>query len=388
MGGVTGDRRLVVERFRQALASPALDLFEASLLISQLIDPAEDVRSAVQEVERLGALVAQGRVAGETGVRALQRVLFSEVGLRGDEESYDDPGNSSVSRVLARRRGMPITLSIVVLEVARRAGVRLFGVGLPGHFVVGGPDLPAGRFLDPFAGGTLCEPDELADRVSTIFGAPVELPSEVFAPDSTRTILTRVLFNLRRSWEKRDRVDEALAALDCAEALEPGDPSFLRERGLLLLKGGQSAAALASLEAYVEAAGGEDVDAVTKLIRIVREQMLPSERAELVSASPAEARIFSFDEAKSLLPKVQEITSEAVLRYARLSDPGLESDDVREGIVRDWAQDIESLGVVIKGLWLVDFDSGAGYYCWKYPEPSLEFFHGYDEGFAGRLPLQ
>ncbi len=387
-GGRESDRRLVVERFRQALAGPALDLFEASLLISQLIDPAEDVRSAVLEVERLAARVSQGKTAGETGIRALQRVLFAEEGLRGDEDSYDDPENSSVSRVVARRLGMPITLSIVVLEVARRAGVRLFGIGLPGHFVVGGPDLPPGRYLDPFAGGALCAPEELADRVGTIFGAPVELPPEVFAPDSSRAILTRVLFNLRRSWEKRDRVDEALAALDCAEALEPGDPSFLRERGLLLLKGGQSAAALAALEAYVEAASEEDVDAVTKLIRIVREQMLPSERAELVSATPVEARVFRFDEAKTLLPRVLEITSEAVLRYARLSDPGLESDDVREGIVRDWAQDIVSLGLVIKGLWLVDFDSGAGYYCWKYPEASLEFFHGYDEGFAGRLPLQ
>ena len=56
--------------------------------------------------------------------------------------------------------------------------------------------------------------------------------------------------------------------------------------------------------------------------------------------------------------------------------------------MREWAREILSLGVVIKGLWLVDFDSGAGYYCWKYPEPSLEYFHGYEEGFSGRLPLQ
>jgi hypothetical protein len=85
---------------------------------------------------------------------------------------------------------------------------------------------------------------------------------------------------------------------------------------------------------------------------------------------------------------VKEITSDAVFRYARLGETSSESDEERQGIVRDWAREILSLGVVIKGLWLVDFDSGAGYYCWKYPEPSLEYFHGYDEGFAGRLPLQ
>jgi regulator of sirC expression with transglutaminase-like and TPR domain len=382
------DRRFVVERFREAVASPGLDLFEAALLISQVIDPTEDIRPATEMVERLGRRVTELRGQGHSADRALRRALFQEEGFAGDGETYDDPENSSVSRVLARRRGMPITLSIIVMEVGRRAGMRLTGVGLPGHFVVGGPDLPPGRFLDAFDGGKLCDPEELGRRVASIFGSPVELPPEVFAPDSTRAILTRMLFNLRRSYDRRDQVEEALAALDCAEALEPGEPSFLRERGLLLLKGGRSAEALQALEAYVEGTEGEDVEAVTKLIAIVREQALPSEGAELVGGTPAEKHIFTFDEAKGLLPKVKEITSDAVFRYARLGEESSESEEERQGIVREWAREILSLGVVIKGLWLVDFDSGAGYYCWKYPEPSLEYFHGYEEGFAGRLPLQ
>ena len=198
-----------------------LDLFEASLLIAQLIDPTEDVRPAVEDVERLARQVAASRDEGESPEGALRGVLFAEERFSGDGDSYDDPENSSVARVVARRKGMPITLSILVIEVGRRAGLRLTGVGLPGHFVVGGPDLPPGRFLDPFEGGKLCDAEELAPRVGAIFGTPVELPPEVFAPDSTRAILTRVLFNLRRSYERRDRVEEALAALDCAEALEP-----------------------------------------------------------------------------------------------------------------------------------------------------------------------
>ncbi|MEO8432044.1 MAG: DUF2203 family protein [Acidobacteriota bacterium] len=382
-----GDRTEVVERFREAAASEDISLFAGALLISQLIDPAEDVRRAVEDVERLARQAAANRGKNETPERALRRVLFEEERFSGDAEAYDDPENSSVARVLARRRGMPITLSIVVLEVGRRAGLNLTGVGLPGHFVVGGPDLPAGRFLDPFHGGKLCDTDELTERVGAIFGAPVELPPEVFAPDSTRAILTRVLFNLRRSWERRDQVDEALAALACAEALEPAEPSHLRERGLLLLKGGRSDEALAALEAYVAEARGEDVEAVTKLIAIIREQALPADGAELVTATPEDPHIFSFEEARSLLPKVKELTSDAVFRYARLGDGAGEIEEERQLIVRDWAREILSLGVVIKGLWLVDFDSGAGYYCWKYPEPSLEFFHGYEEGFSGRLPL-
>ena len=382
------ERKEIVERFREAAASPVFDLFEASLLVSQLIDPSEDVRPAVEEVESLARRVAASRQAGETAEKALRTVLFAEERFSGDSDAYDDPDNSSVSRVLARRRGMPITLSIVVIEVGRRAGMRLTGVGLPGHFVVGGPDLPAGRFLDPFDGGNLCDTTELTARVGAIFGAAVELPPEVFAPDSVRAILTRVLFNLRRSYERRDQVDEALAALSCAEAVDPAEPSHLRERGLLLLKAGRSDEALLSLEAYVEQAQGEDIEAVTKLIAIIREQALPSEGAELVTGEPADPHIFSFEEARTLLPKVKEITSDAVFRYARLGEGSGETDEERQGIVREWAKEILSLGAVIKGLWLVDFDSGAGYYCWKYPEPSLEFFHGYEEGFSGRLPLQ
>lgn len=383
------ERKFVIERFREAVASPALDLFEASLLIAQLVDPTEDVRPAEEEVDRLGARVAACRAEGDSSERAIRRVLFEEEGFSGDAETYDDPDNSSISRVLARRRGMPITLSILVLEVARRAGIRLTGVGLPGHFVVGGPDLPPGRFLDPFDGGKLCDRDDLTKRVGTIFGTPVDLPPEVFAPDSTRSILTRVLFNLRRSWESRECSEEALAALDCAEALEPGEPSFLRERGLLLLKNGDSAAAVRALETYVASTSGEDADAVEKLIAVVKDRALPGiDDGDVAAGEPADARVFTFDEAKALLPKVKEITSDAVLRYARVGDAGLDAEEERQGVVKEWASEILSLGVVIKGLWLVDFDSGAGYYCWKYPETSLEFFHGYEEGFAGRLPLQ
>lgn len=380
------DEKSARERFGQLADGGEIDLFEGALLISKLVDPAEDLEPVRAAVESLAARVRAAR-RGATADEALRRVLFSEEGFRGDAVGYDEPENSSVARVLATRRGMPITLSIVVLEVARRAGMALAGIGLPGHFVVGGPDLPPGRFLDPFDGGALCDAESVSRRVGAIFGTTLELPPEAFAPDSARSILLRVLSNLRRSYEKRERHEEALATLEWAEALDPGESSYLRERGLLLLKSGRSEEAVEALEAYVRAATGEDLEAVGKLILIVREQALPSEGAELVSAAPAERKVFTLEQARGLLPRVKEITSEAIFRYARL-EAGGETEDERKGVVREWAREIVSLGAEIKGLWLVDFDSGAGYYCWKYPESSLEYFHGYDEGFAGRLPLQ
>jgi regulator of sirC expression with transglutaminase-like and TPR domain len=313
-------------------------------------------------------------------------VLFAEEGFAGDTVSYDDPANSSVAHVLQTRRGMPITLSVVAVEAGRRAGLDLEGVGLPGHFVVGGRDLPPGMYLDPFDGGALRDTQALTERVSKIIGTEIELPNEAFAPDSPRAILMRILLNLRRSYEVRDLFEEAMAALDCANALDPDEISFARERGLLLLRIGRPEEALEELEAYVSQASGEDAEAVGKLVTVVREGMAGTGPPTLVT-QPSEKRIFTLEQAREVLPQVQEVTSQAFVRYTRLGAGG-ESEQERQGIVRDWVRSVSSLGAEIKGLWLVDFDSGAGYYCWKYPESNLEYFHGYEEGFSGRLPLQ
>ena len=379
-------REAVVERFRRLAGEREPDLFEGALLIAELVNPEEDIARARERAEALAARVREAREREGTGYQALLLVLFAEEGLSGDSETYDDPANSSVARVLESRRGMPITLSIVTIEVARRAGLTLSGVGLPGHFVVGGRDLPRGRFLDPFDGGELYDEEALAARVGQVFGSAIELPPEAFLPDSPRAILTRVLFNLRRSWEKRGRFADALAALDCAEALDSSEASVLRERGLLLLRLKRPEEAITVLEAYVAAAQGEDREAVAKLIGVVRDRG-PSAEGTFDPGSPEKKRIFTLIEARGMLPRVRELTSEAFSRY---SDLGEESDgeDERQEVVRGWIEQLSALGVEIKGLWLVDFDSGAGYYCWKYPEPSLDFFHGYEEGFAGRLPLQ
>jgi regulator of sirC expression with transglutaminase-like and TPR domain len=369
----------LLARWRALLDRGEPDLFEGALLIAELVDPAADADEARRQV---AGLAARMRENGSEGLLpALTRVLFEEEGFCGDEESYDAPSNSSVARVLARRRGMPITLSIVAIEVGKLAGLRLTGIGLPGHFVVGGPDLPEGMYLDPFGAGALCDADALARRLGAIFGAPVALGSDALRPDPARAILARVLSNLRRSYERRDRWEDALAALELSEALEPESGPLRRERGLLLLKCGRSDEAVAALEEYVATAGAEDAEPVAKLIETIRESGVVD---EVEQEKPAR-RIFTLEEARALLPRVRELTSEAVTRFGSL--PGALEDE-RRAIVEGWVSELESLGCEIKGLWLVDFDSGGGYYCWKYPEPALDHFHGYEEGFSGRLALQ
>ena len=379
MNGMDG-RKSAVERFRAfASGGEEPDLFEGALAISAVVDPTEDLSAARLRVEELAEKVAGARRAGGMPPHeALRQVLFDEEGFGGDNDDYDDPVNSSVAHVLETRRGMPITLSIAVLEVARRAGMDLTGIGLPGHFVVGGPDLPDGTYLDPFDGGELRDGPAVEERVASIFGTALELPEEAFLPDSARSILLRVLSNLRRSWEKRAKYEEALAALECAEALVPGDVSALREKGLLLLRLGRVEEAVAFLEDYVARSGGEDAEGITKLIAVVKDRVAGSETPS------EEKKIFTLGEARDALPKVREITAEAVASYESAAG----AEERQQEIVGRWVRSINSLGVEVKGLWLVDFDSGAGYYCWKYNEPALEYFHGYEEGFAGRLPLQ
>jgi regulator of sirC expression with transglutaminase-like and TPR domain len=381
------DRDELFHRFQFLASSGVIDVFEGALLVSALIDPTEDLAAARRTAAQLAASVRDRIAWGEAAIDALREVLFTDEGFQGDQETYDEPQNSSVASVLARRRGMPITLSIVTVEVGRRAGIRLAGIGLPGHFVVGGIDLPDDTYLDPFDGGVLRDRDSVARRVSAVFGAPLALPEEIFAPDTERSVLARVLSNLRRSWERRENYADALETIRWSEFLDPEEIAYRRERGLLLLKSGRTDEALASLEAYVAGSTGEDAEAVEKLIHVVRERGQASGGADLVALSSPQKKIFSLEEARALLPRVKELTSDAVFKFARLAETE-ESDEERQGVVGEWAREILALGAEIKGLWLVDFDSGAGYYCWKYPEPSLEYFHGYEEGFAGRLPLQ
>jgi len=96
-------------------------------------------------------------------------------------------------------------------------------------------------------------------------------------------------------------------------------------------------------------------------------------------------RIFSYEEAAALLPEVQQLTAEAAERVDTLPEDAVEE---YQGIVESWASAVLAMGIEVKGLWLIDFDSGSGYYCWQYPEPALQHFHGYEEGFPARVKLQ
>jgi hypothetical protein len=124
--------------------------------------------------------------------------------------------------------------------------------------------------------------------------------------------------------------------------------------------------------------------------------VFPTLRGEAMSdESLEEKKTFSYEEARALLPLVRRVTEDAYRQVEALQgevDAGrLEMDRAQQradGVIALWAESLRAEGVEVKGAWLVDFDNGSGYYCWRYPEPGLEFYHSYEEGFRGRMRIQ
>jgi len=182
--------------------------------------------------------------------------LFEDKGYAGNEADYYDPKNSLLSDVLARRRGIPISLALVYTEVAARAGVQARGVAFPGHFLVRIDDARGDTaFIDPFFGGKTLNEKDLEELLRRVAGqANAEAPpaaqvsAEMLEPASARTVLLRWLMNMRGVHLQRGDYARAMVVMDRIVTLAPDDAAALRDRGLLAAKLGALAQACADLE--------------------------------------------------------------------------------------------------------------------------------------------
>lgn len=190
-------------------------------------------------------------------VARLNHHLFAGLGFTGDEDNYDAPHNSFLDRVLERRRGLPILLCIVYLEVGRRVGVGLEGINFPGHFLVAPTAAEPRFFVDPFAAGAVRRPDQLLSHLSRVLGRPVlaqEDAEQHLTPCSNRQTLVRVSNNLKASYLRRHDNPGALRAVDRLRILAPEVPEFRRDRALLLARLERPQEAVGELEGYLEQA--------------------------------------------------------------------------------------------------------------------------------------
>ncbi|HET7101348.1 MAG TPA: transglutaminase-like domain-containing protein, partial [Terriglobia bacterium] len=169
-----------------------IDLAEAALAIAAIEYPRLDPAPWIEKLDQLAARVEAGpTLSALTNIAALNKVLFEEEHFAGNTQEYDDPRNSYLNDVLERKTGIPITLSLVYTEVARRKGVPLEGVGFPGHFLVKHPGPPAEILIDPFLCGAVLAPADCLALLRQHFGPEAELKSEYFAAATKKQILAR-----------------------------------------------------------------------------------------------------------------------------------------------------------------------------------------------------
>lgn len=206
-------------------------------------------------------------------VARLADYLFGTLNLRGNPQDYDDPRNSFLNEVMTRRLGLPITLSVIFIEVGSRVGLQVEGVGLPGHFIVA-VRAEAGRyFFDPFHGGGEVTPDDCARLVNQALGHPGPFNPRWLDPSPPDAIIARMLQNLRNVYVQRESWREAIGVLDCLRAAQPDEPEHMRDLGLLHYRNDSPRQAAELFEAYLTMApNAPDAETVRNNLTLLIDQ--------------------------------------------------------------------------------------------------------------------
>lgn len=229
------DSSLHVALFAHHVARPEaeIDLGQAALLIATPEYPDLDIDTTLQELDRL-ATAAQpalsGLIEGTARAAALVQYLVDEEGFRGNTDEYDDPRNSFLNEVLSRRLGIPITLAVVAIEVARRLDVPLRGVSFPGHFLLRA-DGKQSVLLDPFNGRAMTV-GGLSDLIARVYGQRRPPRPDEVQPAPKHAILSRMLANLRNIYLQRGDIarqrlaEERIRAIENALRTQPGSSIY------------------------------------------------------------------------------------------------------------------------------------------------------------------
>ncbi len=259
------------ERFAQLVSGSEedLNLAEAALLIAQEEQPELDIPAYLNRLDELAATV-RARLPESPAfadiIRELNALLFREEGLAGNQSDYGDPRNSFLNEVLDRKLGIPITLSVVYIEVGKRLGVPLVGVGFPGHFLVKYADSQGETVLDPFMAGMILTQEQLEDKLRTMYGPQnpfLSQISQLLAPVDKKDILIRMLRNLKQIYMQKEDMQRALSVMERLLLVAPDHPIEIRDRGAIHRRMGHQQLAVRDFQRYLQLAPkAEDAQAI------------------------------------------------------------------------------------------------------------------------------
>ena len=184
-------------------------------------------------------------------IQTINGYLYDDLQFSGNDADYYDPRNSFLNQAIDRRTGIPISLSLVYLEVAKRIDFPMVGIGMPGHFLIKPDFADAAIFVDAFNGGNILFTEDCQDIISRIYGKPMELSPAFLAPVSSRQLLARMLGNLKAIYlQQRDAV-KVLSAIERILLLFPDALGELRDRGILYYQLGRFAESRHDLQIYL-----------------------------------------------------------------------------------------------------------------------------------------
>jgi regulator of sirC expression with transglutaminase-like and TPR domain len=266
-------RNDLVDALTAASNAPGTSLAQAALVIARIEYPRLDTEQYVATLDGMGdsARRAIERSISSTGnrstlacINAVNDHLFGELHFVGNRDKYEDPRNSCLNEVLDRRTGIPITLSVVYMEIARRAGLHVDGVNFPGHFLVRCPDIGGkgggGLIIDPFHGGALLSEHDCRLLLQRHVGAEVAFSKSLLAPTTRLQIIVRMLLNLKMIYVRMRSFPQARDVTELLLAMTPSALSELRDRGLLAYHLNDVTGALRDLQTYLKLTSMSEMD--------------------------------------------------------------------------------------------------------------------------------
>lgn len=231
-----------------------IDLARAALYIAQEEYPHIDPDEYLNALDTMASEL-QERLPGEKYplriVQSINQYIYDDLGFAGNRENYYDPRNSFLNDVIERRLGIPISLALIYLEVARRIDFPMEGVGMPGHFLIR-PSFPEMEiFIDVFNNGEVLFPEDCQELLSQIYQQQVALQPEFFPVVSKRQFLERMLKNLKYIYLHQQNLEKSLACVERILIVFPDEVQELRDRGLLSYELGRFTQAATDLETYL-----------------------------------------------------------------------------------------------------------------------------------------